>query len=289
MTMEDVERIVEDTFSEDRLQFLSWGALYGVAAALQTTGDGVNVPVDAHPNCESVCRLFSDGERWVPWTRYCKTSAAEIARESLQLTRRQEQRERRWQGNLGGRALGAVRLRRASLRAMSFAEMGWLLARRARFGRMVRGEGLGKLYHAGVALLELAARRRSADVRRRHTHMQDALSIVALPLEDSHAFETDRLDRCRKAHVYMDPRDNRITFVPACTWVLHIREALRSIAEYYSPHAAQGCDESREYSLARCAAGDPTGRAHNTDPDARSSDSPAGDGPSQAASAQDPS
>lgn len=234
VTTEDVERLVEAAVPGNRLEFLPRGVMQELAEALATMGRDVSVNVSAHPNCESVYQLRSDGKQWLPWAHYLKTSESETARALLQLNQRRTDRVQRWRSSLGGHVLGAMRLKKAALATMGYAELGSLLVRRVRFGRLVKGSGAGKLYHAAMATLELALGRKSRDVRR-HTNAQEGLGIVVLPLEEQSVLETERLERCPSGHVYLDPRENKVIFVPACAWMLHSRTVLRSIADYYAP------------------------------------------------------
>jgi hypothetical protein len=129
-------------------------------------------------------------------------------------------------------------LRAVILKTIGLLEIGGVLARRVRFGRLIKGSGIGKIYHAAMALVELALGCKSHDVSRRHTNAQEGLSLIVLPIEEKDQLETERLERCPSGHVYLDPKENKVIFVPACAWMLHSRTVLRRIADYCAPQRA---------------------------------------------------
>ncbi len=239
MTTEDIEDLVESAFPGYHLEFLPLGVVHEFAAILGTMGKETNVYAGAHPNCESIYQLFSDGKKWRPLAHFLKKPESEIARSLLQLNKRHSDRELRWQTSLVGRTLGAVRLRKAALMMTGFAGMTSLLLRNMRWGRIFKGYGPLKLYHAAMVALEKAVGCKFRNVRRRHMNTQEELRLVVLPLEDNSVLETERLERCPTGHVYWDPEKKKNVFVPVCGWKLHNKATLRRIADYYAQTAAQ--------------------------------------------------
>jgi 7,8-dihydro-6-hydroxymethylpterin dimethyltransferase len=239
MTTEDVEQIVQNAFPGYRLEFLPLGLIHELASALRAIGKESDPYAGAHPNCESMYFLSSNGEQWLPAVHFLKKSESAVAQSILELGQRHQNREARWQKSLGGRALGAVKLRNAALRTAASADVLALLARTFRVGRLFKGRGVAKWFHAGAAAVELTlGLGPSMNVRRKHMTVQEGLRVVILPLEDNCVLETERLERCPTAQVYLDPESKKAVFVPLCAWKLHNRTILRSISEYYARPAA---------------------------------------------------
>jgi len=234
MTTEDVERLVAECFPGDDIKFVSLGFASEFHTVARYLGRKAMASYGAHPNCESLYVLISDGERYVPVDRFLKTSLPAFAGELLALEKRLTEREARWKKSALGRTLGPPLLRVAGLAAI------WRLVRRhVAFSRMLKGKGLGKLGHALAAFLQTPFVH-SARIRQRHTVVHDILRIIILPLEDDPILETDRLERCPSAHVYFDPSDGQFHYVPVCSWRLHNKAILKGLVEHY-PRSEATC------------------------------------------------
>jgi hypothetical protein len=135
--------------------------------------------------------------------------------------------------------MGRLGLKRFMLRVVGGPQVLLLLLRRIRFGRVFKGWGPGKLYHALMAGIELLLGRKSRDVRARRTVFHDVLKVVILPLEDNSVLETERLERCPTVHAYLDPKTDELKYIPVCAWRMHNVQILRELAEKYPVAAAE--------------------------------------------------
>ncbi|MFC1806176.1 radical SAM protein, partial [Planctomycetota bacterium] len=77
ITTEDVENMVDGAFPDDRIDFMPASFLGSLDAMLKCLGVKPLPFVGAHPNCESMYILLSDGESFLAWGRYLKTSTKE--------------------------------------------------------------------------------------------------------------------------------------------------------------------------------------------------------------------
>jgi uncharacterized radical SAM superfamily Fe-S cluster-containing enzyme len=241
ITTEDVEQIVDDAFPDDDVEFLPAGLL-GQIRTLLTCLRVKPLPfLGAHPNCESMYVLVSDGETYVPIGRYLKSSIVDVARELREADKRLARRV-----PAVGKAAG---LRKRLLEIRAFLAVTSVLRRHAHVGRLFKGRGLGKLYHALATPLGFLFGLRSRRVLGRHTNVQGVLQLVVLPFEDKTNIETDRLERCPTAFAFYDPEEDKVRHVPTCAWGLHKTTVMRGITDYYA--GAAGDQPSGPAEMAR--------------------------------------
>jgi len=241
MTTEDVEQFVADAFPGYNVDFVPVGFVAGFKRVTKYVGQSSLPYKGAHPNCESMYLLISDGRQYLPIAHFLKGSGSlvEFSRAFQELENRLAAREKRWEKSLIGRALGVVRLKRAALAALGAMGVLSLAVRHVRLGRVFKGWGPLKLFHALMGLLEMAVGRSGRKVMARHTNVQGHLQLIILPLEDNQIIETHRLERCPTAHAYYDPRADKVKYVPVCAWRLHNKGVMRDIMDYYAARTAQ--------------------------------------------------
>ena len=226
ITMEDIETIVADTFPDDTVEFLPAGFLGQIKNLLVCLKVKPLPFLGAHPNCESMYMLISDGERYVPISRYLRSPIAEVARALHEVDQRLARRM-----PPDGKPTG---LRRKLLQLRAIVALWGVLRRHGRLGQVFKGKGLGKLYHALAVPFGFILGRKSKRIFGRHTNVQGAFQLVVLPFEDASNIETERLEQCPTAFVYYDPREDRVVHVPTCAWGLHKTAAMQAITEHYA-------------------------------------------------------
>ena len=225
--MEDAEKIVAAAVPGDKLEFLPAGL-----TPFNTIARYLPMPrltfAGAHPNCESVAFLVSDGEEYVPVTNYLKggslfAAVGELVDRDAALGRRMERVHKGMLGKLGlaglvGRALSlkaiAGTLWKHANRREIFGEHAWLKMAKISFG--------------------LLAGRKAKRVLRRNTRLQRVLRVVILPFEEPRTLDSAKLKRCPAAFAYEDPDTREVRTMPACAWGLYKNDILRRIMENYS-------------------------------------------------------
>jgi len=236
ITGEDIEQRVADAFPADHVEFLP-AMFLGEVPTLVRCLDIRPLPfAGAHPNCESLYMLVSDGERYVPLGHYLRSPVEAFARA---LRKVEERLARRDYGLRLRRAKGqepTFRERLLKLRAI-FAVTRVML-RHGRLGRLIRGKGLAKLGHALALPFALAFGRKTQDALERHTNAHGVLQIIVLPFEDRYTLETDRLERCPSAFAYWDPADGEVKHIPVCAWGIHKTAVMRTIQDHYAAASA---------------------------------------------------
>ena len=236
ITGEDVEQNVANAFPDDPVSFLP--AMF--IGELPTLVKLLNIRplpfAGAHPNCESMYMLISDGERYRPMGHFLKSSVEDFARA---LTKVEERLARRYHALAPVRAKGkklSFRARLLKLRAI-LAVFG-VMRRHGRLGRMLKGKGLGKVWHAVALPFGLAFGRKTQRVLERHTNVQGVLQIIVLPFEDRYSLETERLERCPSGFAFWDPSDGEVKHVPVCAWGIHKTAVMKEIMNHYTGAAA---------------------------------------------------
>jgi len=242
ITSEDVEVIVNDAYPDARVDFIPAGFL-GQLPNIRKYLKIKPLPfVGAHPNCESMYLLVSNGERYVPMAWYLKGSMIELGQGLMKAEQSLARRVRSQESSLFGGLLRRLRLQTPYLRARAALAVGRTVLRHARVGRFFKGRGPMKLYHAIALLLRLATGSRTKTALARHTTAQNTLQIIVLPFEENAVLETERLERCPAAFAYYDPEEDRVRHVPVCAWGIHKTAALKLVARHYgtlTPAAAR--------------------------------------------------
>jgi hypothetical protein len=227
--MEDAERIVAKAAPGGNLEFLPAGltpynhiAKYLPMPRLTFAG--------AHPNCESIAFLVSDGEKYVPISSFLKGRSLHDAIDAL--IRRDE---------AVGRRMARLRwlpgpLERLAGRAFSLGALGATLLKavdgRAILGRHVAWKSL-------CILTGLLAGKKPKEVLRKHTRLRNVLRVVMLPFEEIRTLDSAKLVRCPAAFAHLSPDTGRAVLVPVCAWGLYKDDIMRHITEKYAAAAAE--------------------------------------------------
>ena len=228
ITTEDVENMVDEAFPDDPIDFMPASFLGSLGALLACLRVKPLPFVGAHPNCESMYILLSDGQHYVPWNHFLKSTTKDACLGLLAVNQRLATRLPA-DGSKPGPWL--------RLRAMVML-LGWA-RRHMHLGRVLKGKGLlGNLYHLLAAGLGFATGRKSRRVLERHTNAQAVLQIIILPFEDSYNIETDRLERCPAVFAYIDPTTDEVRSCPVCSWGLHKSAMMRAIMDRCNAEAA---------------------------------------------------
>jgi hypothetical protein len=239
MTAEDVEVAVAEAFPDDNVEFLPAGFTVRLPNLRRCLRIKPLPFQGAHPACESIFLMISDGEEYVPFTRHLKGSAPEAAQALVDADEALGRRVEALDRGVFGRLLSALGLKDGVLYLKGALTTVSVLRRHVRLSRYIKGKGLGKLYHGLALPLALAFGRRSREALQRHTTIHAILEILMLPFEDAYTIESHRMERCPTAFAFVDPDDDRVKTVPACAWwTIHKAEVLPKIAKLGANKAA---------------------------------------------------
>ena len=238
--MEDVEKIIAGAMPDGKLEFLPAGL-----TPAHTISKYLPMPrhtfAGAHPNCESISFLVSDGNKYVSVADFLKgRSLCDVANNIVELDkklgRRMERIRKGVLGKLGltypiGRllalkALGSALKKSVDMEAIFGKHAGWKLA------KVVFGVVIG---------------RKVKNVLRANTRLKNILLVVVLPFEETSTLDSAKLKRCPAAFAYEDPDTREIRTNPVCTWGLCQEEIFRRTMENYPEAAKEPAPPPAEY------------------------------------------
>ncbi len=219
-TIEDVERIMAKAVPG--MEFVPAGLIFQLKTLYATfETDRVSFG-GAHPNCESVSVLISDGEKYQPAAKYLKGSFQDVVRDVIALD-----------------AAMAPRLEK-SLIARCFGRPG---------RKFVYGKALFKFVRQNLNLQEIFGGNPTGRILkilwglvrgvkmkhllRAHTRCHNVLRVIVLPFEEKECVEAARLVDCPAAFAFEHPESREIHFMPVCSWAIYKDDILRATAERY--------------------------------------------------------
>lgn len=228
--MEDAERIVRKACPDGELEFIPAGLTpYNEIARY------IRMPrltfAGAHPNCESIAFLVSDGEKYVPISNYIKGRSLRDAVEAL--IRRDEQVGRRmkklqW---LPGP------LRRLAGRAISIHALGAILVNTIDLKAILGDNTFWKTVRIAAGLL---SGRKPKIILRQYTRLQNVLRVVMLPFEETRTLDSAKLKRCPAAFAHLSPDTGRAVLTPVCAWGLYKDDVMKKITASCAEPVAGG-------------------------------------------------
>jgi uncharacterized radical SAM superfamily Fe-S cluster-containing enzyme len=226
--MEDVEKVIAAAVPGGKLEFLPAGL-----TPFRTISKYLPIPrltfAGAHPNCESIAFLISNGKEYVPVSDYLKGrslyEALEkwVARDEA-LGRRMERTERGIAGRIG--------LARFIGRARSLKEIAATLHESADTRAIFGKHPAWKTFKMALGVL---VGRKPKVVLRANSRLQKVLRIVVLPFEEPRTMDSSHLKRCPAGFAYLDPATGEPRTMPVCSWGIYKNDIMRRIMERYPP------------------------------------------------------
>jgi hypothetical protein len=214
---------VDNAFPDEKVEFVSLGLQHHFDQALSflRSGSAQTFP-KVHPTCEAATVFLNDGQRYRPLSHYLKRPLEELAAEAVTIAKRIE-----------------PRLRKLDPRKPFQRLRGKLIVLRAYFPflrRNVRGSRLtkGNPWLAVPRILAgLLFGKTLGQQLAKHTVLNDRLTSIILPFEETHSVESQRMEMCGAAFAFEDPLTGEIKTYPVCIWGLYKDPILKALAEKY--------------------------------------------------------
>ncbi len=219
-TIEDVERLMTQQFPG--MAFFPAGIMYKLMTLRETFDLGRLTFGGAHPNCEAVSAMVSDGQKYYPATQYLKRPLNDVVADLLALDARMAAVLPR---SLWGRLFGHKG------RKLVY---GWSLYRLARRSLNTReifgGAAFPKLLKIVWGLMRGVKMKR---LLRANTRAHGVLRVIVLPFEERECVEAARLVDCPAQFAYEHPVTREVRFMPVCAWAIHKNDILRATVGNY--------------------------------------------------------
>ncbi|NLX14574.1 MAG: radical SAM protein [Phycisphaerales bacterium] len=223
-TMEDVEKIVEQSVPGGRVEFIPSGLSYALKKTRsffrKNPRSEILLLAGVHPNCESMTLLISDGKVYRGINHYLRKPLHQAVVELATILRNLEPRldgldAQRFWPRLRGQAV--------ILRAL----LPWILTR-LRFGRLI-GNPIAAL---GRLIMNRLGHWRTRDKAPRR-RARRILRVGVLPFEEEHSIDAARLEKCKAVFAYEDAEDGTVKYIPACLWYPYRNPILEKLSRKY--------------------------------------------------------
>ncbi len=222
-TTEDVEKIIDEAFPGEKVEFVPSGLTHHLTQALAFFG-GIRLTFGGvHPNCESATVLLSDGTQYRPLSHFLKRPLDVIGEEIVSRVERISPKLSRLDP--------AKRLQNLRGKLLVIRTFAPLLFRSFNLRRVLKGNRVLTLLRLAGGLL---IGRNPKEQLRKHTNVGRTMGMLILPFEEVHSVEGARLHNCTAGFAYEDPDDGVVKTIPVCTWALFRNDIQRKIARKYA-------------------------------------------------------
>jgi uncharacterized radical SAM superfamily Fe-S cluster-containing enzyme len=226
-TIEDVEQMMAE--AAPGTEFFPASMLYCLTTLRSTFDVGRLTFGGAHPNCEAVSVMISDGRKYHPASKYLNRSFKDVIIEMVALDKET------------GKKL------EQSLIARMFGRRGRQVLYGAALLKFFRRNINTREVFAGGATLKLlriiwgfARGVKMKDLLRANTKCHGILRLMILPFEEKECIESARLVDCPASFAYEHPLTREIRMMPVCAWTIYKNNILRKTSEHYGVDHATG-------------------------------------------------
>jgi uncharacterized radical SAM superfamily Fe-S cluster-containing enzyme len=224
-TMEDVEKIVMAAIPGGEVEFIPAGISYALRQMRSFFRHNhprseVLLLAGAHPNCESMTLLISDGNRYRGINHFLKKPFAEVA---VSFARKATQMKTRLDRLDNKRFFQRLRGRTRILWTM----IPWMFAN-VRLGRLI-GNPFKLLWRVIFGRPVRQVETDKATPRR----PRRILRVAMLPFEEEHSIDAARLEQCKGVFAYEDTELHQVRYAPACLWYPYRNALLKKLSEKY--------------------------------------------------------
>jgi hypothetical protein len=181
----------------------------------------------SHPNCESATLLVSDGERYVPISRYLTVPLSELL---AQL--------RRLDSDLSAESARFPQkgLRRFFFDARTFVKTLAVLRKSISLGKIFSGS---VPLNGAYAIADLVRGKKIDAILKERTCFKNILTLITIPYEDKGGLEDARLKDCPAVFAYEDVETGKIRTTAFCSWQTIKDDVCRKIQAHYGPQTRQ--------------------------------------------------
>ncbi len=223
-TIEDVEKIMAR--ARKGIEFFSAAMLY----QFYNLKEIFNLTLTfggAHPNCESVSLLVSDGKRYQPLSAFLKGSQDDLLKKAVALDTKM--------GKVIARSPLVKLLGETGKKVIASRMIFTFLNRHIDYTKVFENGTVKGLLKIGLGLIR---GEKLKNLLRRHTRCQSVLRMIVLPFEEKACIESARLVDCPASFAFENSDTGRICLMPVCAWVIYKNRVLKKTAEKYGTDKA---------------------------------------------------
>lgn len=174
----------------------------------------------AHPNCESISLLISDGRKYHPPSEFLKQPFMDVVNNLRKLD---EKMADKINNSLTARLFG-----KPGQKFLYGKALFMFVRRNADLKKIFGGSPTGKTLKI---LWGLIRGTKMKHLLRQHTRCHHILRVMVLPFEEPECLEAARLVDCPAAFAFEHPETKNIRFMPVCSWPMYKNDILRTTAE----------------------------------------------------------
>jgi uncharacterized radical SAM superfamily Fe-S cluster-containing enzyme len=222
-TIEDVEAIINEAIPGEKVDFLPAGFVAAIKKPLSFFQHRELTFGGAHPNCESMTFLLSDGQKYHSANYFFNHSLESLAEEAVKRSKKIEAKLSKLDPKYW--------LQRTYGQLITIQAFGPMLLQAVSLKKLLKGNPLAAIMRIGWEALR--GQHRFSEILRQNSNIPAVIKMVVLPFEEYHSIEGARLDKCPSAFAYEDPDTLEVKTVPVCSWSLYRDEVYRKIAARY--------------------------------------------------------
>lgn len=219
-TIEDVERVMKKAIPG--LEFFPSGVLYKLNTLQSTFDLGSMTFGGAHPNCETISAMISDGQKYHPVSKFLKQPTNNAVTEWLELDRL-----------MGEKLKRSTIAKRFGPKGRKFVYGMALLKFQKKHVNYQEVFGGGTTLKVAQIIWGLLTGVKFKQLLRKYTRCHSILRLIIMPFEEKACVEAARLVDCPANFAYEHPETREIRLMPVCSWVAYKNNILRSTAANY--------------------------------------------------------
>jgi hypothetical protein len=180
----------------------------------------------SHPNCESATLLVSNGERYLPISKYLNISLSALLSELRKLD--------------AALAVRSAKIPSSGLRRMFFDTSTFVALMRVLWKNLDLKTIFGKsiVSRLSSAVLDLIRGHKIDTILKERTSFKHVLTLITIPYEDKGGLEDARLKDCPAVFAYEDVDTGRIKTTAFCSWQTVKDDVCKKIQAHYQGGAA---------------------------------------------------
>lgn len=235
ITSEDIESMVGKAVHGGKVEFLPAGMLNEFPVFLKYLLHEAPSFEGAHPNCESITFLVSNGSQYVSISNFFKRSLYDIVAE-IKAEETKIEKQLTWFARSAiAKLLNSFGLKEFIFRLWVYSRVIKIALRNIDYKEMLGEHNSIKAYSKGLKIFgKIITGKNPLHAFAQYSKINNIVQVIVIPFEDKTNMESERLQHCPTHFAYMDPDTDQVRTLPACSWNLFKNDIMRRIADKYT-------------------------------------------------------